>query len=60
MLIRVASGVPWYELAGSLALLWLTAWAMIRMAGRIYRVGLLNRGKKPGYMDLIKWVRRGD
>lgn len=60
MLIRVASGVPWYELAGSLALLWLTAWAMIQMAGRIYRVGLLNRGKKPGYMDLIKWVRRGD
>jgi ABC-2 type transport system permease protein len=57
MLIRVATGVHWAELIGSMALLWLTAWLMIKLAGRIYQVGLLHRGKKPSYRELFKWLR---
>jgi len=58
MLIRIASGVHWAEMLGSMALLWLTAWFMIKFAGRIYQVGLLHRGKKPSYRELFKWLRR--
>ena len=57
MLMRVPFGVPWYEIAISMALLLLTFVFMVWMAAKIYRVGILMYGKKPTYKDLWKWMK---
>lgn len=55
MVGRIASGVPAWELALSMALLiagfLFTTW----VAGRIYRVGILMTGTKVNYKVLAKW-----
>jgi ABC-2 type transport system permease protein len=55
MVGRIASGVPAWELALSMALLiggfLFTTW----IAGRIYRVGILMTGTKVTYKVLAKW-----
>ena len=57
MLMRVPFGVPWYEIAISMALLLFTFVFMVWMAAKIYRVGILMYGKKPTYKDLWKWIK---
>ncbi len=57
MLMRVPFGVPWYEIAISMALLLCTFVFMVWMAAKIYRVGILMYGKKPTYKDLWKWLK---
>jgi len=57
MLMRVPFGVPWYEIAISMALLLFTFVFMVWMAAKIYRVGILMYGKKPTYKDLWKWMK---
>jgi ABC-2 type transport system permease protein len=49
--------VPWYEVAASLAGVALACLAAIWVSARIYRVGLLMYGKKPGFAELARWVR---
>ncbi|MBX7124818.1 MAG: ABC transporter permease [Cyclobacteriaceae bacterium] len=55
MVGRLAFGVPWEEMALSMALLvggfLFTTW----IAGRIYRVGILSTGTKVGYKTMFKW-----
>ena len=57
MLMRVPFGVPWYELAISMGLLFVTFVFMVWFAAKIYRVGILMYGKKPTYKDLYKWIK---
>ena len=57
MLMRVPFGVPWYEIAISMALLLGTFVFMVWLAAKIYRVGILMYGKKPTYKDLWKWLK---
>ncbi|MBK12540.1 MAG: hypothetical protein CL849_03310 [Crocinitomicaceae bacterium] len=57
MLIRVAVGVPMWELALSVALLLLTARFMLWMAGRAYRHGVLAGDSTSGWKLLLQWVR---
>lgn len=57
MLMRVPFGVPWYEIAISMALLLVTFIFMVWFAAKIYRVGILMYGKKPTYKDLYKWLK---
>ena len=57
MLMRVPFGVPWWEIAISMALLLITFLAVVWLAAKIYRVGILMYGKKPTYKDLWKWIR---
>lgn len=57
MLMRVPFGVPWYEIAISMALLLVTFVFMVWFAAKIYRVGILMYGKKPTYKDLWKWIK---
>ncbi|MBQ7269668.1 MAG: ABC transporter permease [Bacteroidales bacterium] len=58
MLARLPFGVPFWELALSVALLVATfalfAWA----SAKIYRVGILMFGKKTTWKDLWKWFRQ--
>ena len=57
MLMRVPFGVPWYQLAVSMALLLVTFVTMVWLAAKIYRVGILMYGKKTTYKDLYKWLK---
>ena len=57
MMIRIPFGVPlWQELL-SIALLYASAFLMIWIGGKIYRVGILMYGKKPSIKEVIKWMR---
>lgn len=57
MMIRIPFGVPlWQELLG-IALLYASAFLMIWIGGKIYRVGILMYGKKPSIKEIIKWMR---
>ena len=56
MMIRIPFGVPlWQELL-SIALLYASAFLMIWIGGKIYRVGILMYGKKPSIKEIIKWM----
>lgn len=52
-----AAPVPLADLSGSLAMLLGTVVAVMWVAGRIYRVGILMYGKKPGLREIVRWVR---
>lgn len=57
MMIRIPFGIPlWQELL-SIALLYASAFLMIWIGGKIYRVGILMYGKKPSIKEIIKWMR---
>ena len=49
--------VPVPEIVASLAILALSSAAIIWLAARIYRVGLLMYGKRPTMRELARWVR---
>ncbi len=57
MLMRVPFGVAWWEILVSMLILIFTFLAVVWLAAKIYRVGILMYGKKPTYKDLWKWIR---
>ena len=57
MLMRIPFGVAWWELALSIGILILSIAGVVWIAAKIYRVGILMYGKKPGYKDLYKWLK---
>jgi ABC-2 type transport system permease protein len=58
MPVRWAAGqVPLTEVALSVGILVATLVVITWVAGRIYRVGILMYGKRPGLKELIRWVR---
>jgi ABC-2 type transport system permease protein len=60
MLVRIVTGVAaTWQIVTSLVLLVLTIWAVAWVAGRIYRVGILMKGKRPTLPEMIRWLRYG-
>lgn len=57
MMARLPYGVPVWEIALSIALLYISFVFMIWLCGKIYRVGIFMYGKKPTFVELIKWAR---
>jgi ABC-2 type transport system permease protein len=59
MMMRVASTPPPppLEIAASLVILGLSAWLAMRLAARVFRVGVLMYGKPPSLRELWRWVR---
>ena len=57
MLMRIPFGVPWWQIAISMALLLVTFVLIVWFAAKIYRVGILMYGKKPSYKELYKWLK---
>lgn len=57
MMARVPFGVPLWELALSVVILFVTFLAMTYLSAKIYRVGILMYGKKATFKDLFKWMR---
>ncbi len=52
-----ATSVPAWEIAASIASVALGCVAAIWVAARIYRVGLLMYGKRPGFGEVLRWIR---
>lgn len=52
-----ASPIPTVQLLASLAILVATVIGVTWAASRIYRVGILMTGKRPGIRELLRWVR---
>ena len=57
MLVRVAVGVPLWELALSWLLLLVTARLVLWIAGRAYRHGVLAGSSTSGWKLLLQWMR---
>lgn len=58
MYMRISvSPVPWYEIAASIVLMALTIYAVLWIASRIYRVGILMYGKKPNLPEILRWLK---
>lgn len=57
MMARIPYGVPGWELALSIGILFLTFFAMVWLAGKIYRVGIFMYGKKPTFKEMFKWIK---
>lgn len=56
MMARIPFGVPFWQVALSLALLLITFIGMAWVAGKIYRTGILMYGKKPTFKEMLKWM----
>ncbi len=60
MVVRVTMGAaPAWEVVASVALMLVSIVGVAWVAGRIYRVGILMKGKRPTLPELVRWVRYG-
>jgi ABC-2 type transport system permease protein len=57
MMMRIPFGVPWWQIAISVTLLFGTFLGVVWFASKIYRVGILMYGKKPSWKELYKWLK---
>ena len=57
MLVRIPFGVPAWEIALSMMLLVAAFIFFTWLSGKIYRVGILMRGKKITWKELYKWLK---
>ena len=57
MMIRLPYDVPLWQMVLSHALLFGTALAIVWLAARIYRRGILHYGQKASFKDLFKWIK---
>lgn len=57
MMARVPFGVPLWELALSITLLFATFLFMTYVSAKIYRIGILMYGKKASWKEIIKWLK---
>lgn len=56
MMVRIAFGVPAWELFLSIGLLIAGFLGATWLAGKIYRTGILLYGKKINYRELVRWL----
>lgn len=57
MMARIPFGIPGWEIALSLLILYVSFFATVWVAAKIYRIGIFMYGKKPTIKDLIRWAR---
>ncbi|MCS7274244.1 MAG: ABC transporter permease, partial [Candidatus Bipolaricaulota bacterium] len=58
MILRTAVGdVPWWEVFLSLIVLGLGTYGAMRLAGKIFKTGILMYGKSPTLRELWRWVK---
>lgn len=57
MLMRIPFGVPWWQIAISITILFGTFFFVVWFASKIYRVGILMYGKKPSWKEMYKWLK---
>ena len=60
MIVRVnVHTPPWIEIAASVLILIATIAGVMWAAARIYRIGILMRGKRATLSEMIRWIRYG-
>lgn len=57
MVARIPSGIPAWEIATSLVLLYATFTLCVWGAGKIYKIGIFMHGAKPTLRDLWRWLK---
>ncbi len=57
MLMRIPFGVAWWEVLISVVLLYASFFLIIKIAAKIYRIGILMYGKKATYKEVWKWLK---
>lgn len=57
MMVRLPFDIPFWQIALSIALLFITAIVIVWFSAKIYRVGILMYGKKPSIKEMIKWIK---
>ncbi|MDE6140587.1 MAG: ABC transporter permease [Alistipes sp.] len=57
MMARIPFGIPAWEIALSLAILYASFVVMVWVAAKIYRVGIFMHGKKPSFKELWQWIK---
>jgi len=57
MMVRAPFEIPIWELVVSVVLLYITAILMVKLAAKIYRVGILMYGKKVTIAEMFKWLK---
>lgn len=57
MMSRLPFGVPFWEIALSLVLLYVSFLGLIWLCAKIYRVGIFMYGKKPTFVEILRWAR---
>ena len=57
MMMRIPFGVPLWQIALSITILFGTFFGVVWFASKIYRVGILMYGKKPTWKELYKWLK---
>lgn len=55
-MVRIALDAPTWQTIVSICILYISAFALIWVSGKIYRVGILMYGKKPSIKEMIKWI----
>ena len=57
MMMRIPFGVPWWQIALSMTILFASFLGVVWFASKIYRIGILMYGKKPTWRELYKWLK---
>jgi len=57
MMARIPFGVPYWQIAVSMALMIITFIGFVWMAAKVYRTGILMYGKKTSWKEMWKWLR---
>jgi ABC-2 type transport system permease protein len=57
MMARIPFGVPYWQIALSMAIMVATFIGFVWMAAKIYRTGILMYGKKTSWKEIWKWLR---
>lgn len=56
MMVKLSVGVPLWHVVLSALILIITVYLMVKMAGKIYRTGILMYGKKPSLREMSRWL----
>jgi len=57
MMARIPFGIPTWQVAVSIVILFISFMLMTWVAARIFRVGVFMHGKKPTWKDLGAWIK---
>jgi ABC-2 type transport system permease protein len=57
MMVRIPYEIPFWQILLSLVLLFASAICLVWVSAKIYRVGILMYGKKPGLKEIARWVK---
>jgi len=58
MTLRIAIQTPpFWQIATSLGLTFVTTLGLVKLSAKIYRVGILMYGKRPSLVELARWLR---